>query len=162
MQGRTMKMPIKCVKQVWQTSSYTHLHTKVLRQQCMVQKIVSFDSHLRDGARKQVTRHTETDRDGKESWKSSPASSSTSWGGTPNVMVRMSTISWVSTQGKLKWRPSFFWHDDQVDQECLSMISSQRSALPGPLEPPWSSLPRRKMTALSYSCTTCKWMTKSL
>lgn len=31
-------------------------------------------------------------------------------------------------------------------------------ALPGPLAPPESSLPRRNITALSYSCTTLKQM----
>lgn len=55
----------------------------------------------------------------------------TSWGATSNDTVRRSTLQYVSTQGSTK-------------------------KIPGPRAPPVRSRPSRKMTALSYSCTTCK------
>ena len=38
----------------------------------------------------------------------------TSWGGTLSVIVRISTTSWLSTQGRLKWRPKMIKEQNRV------------------------------------------------
>ena len=82
-------------------------------------------------------------------------------------MVRMSTTSWLSTQGRLKWRPEgakagakqreidpYFLLPKMCDD--FFCVCVKRKDLPGPLDPPSKRRPKRNMTALSYSCTTCK------
>ena len=82
------------------------------------------------------------------------------------MMVRMSTTSWLSTQGRLKWRPEgakagakqreidpYFLLPKMCDDFFCVCVKKD---LPGPLDPPSKRRPKRNMTARSYSCTTCK------
>ena len=78
----------------------------------------------------------------------------------PNTIVFIAIkMGHLSTE-----KPSLFNTLEQsLQYPTLTHVIKQRTPdLPGPLEPPLRSLPNLNITALSYSCTTWKYLIKTL